>query len=54
MEAAGDLIEHPETAERQKAELARVLALFENRSAAANAADAIEEVAGLTDRASSG
>lgn len=54
VEAAGDLIEHPETAERQKAELARVLALFENRSAAANAADAIEEVAGLTDRASSG
>lgn len=54
VEAARELIDHPEQAERQRAELARVLAQFEHRNAAANAADAIEEVAGLKAQASSG
>jgi lipid-A-disaccharide synthase len=46
--AARDLIDHPEKRQEQREELSRVLAQFEGRHAAALAATAIEEVAGLT------
>jgi lipid-A-disaccharide synthase len=47
VEAARALIESPEHVARQREELARIAALFRGRNAASNAADAIEEVAGL-------
>lgn len=45
--AARGLIESPELAERQREEFRRLAAMFQGRHAAAAAADAIEEVAGL-------
>jgi lipid-A-disaccharide synthase len=45
--AAKRLLDHPEEARRQVEELARIAELFRGRNAAAAAADAIEEVAGL-------
>jgi lipid-A-disaccharide synthase len=45
--AARRLIDHPEEAQRQREELARIAELFRGRNAAAAAAGAIEEVAGL-------
>jgi lipid-A-disaccharide synthase len=45
--AARRLIDHPEEAQLQREELARIAELFRGRNAAAAAAGAIEEVAGL-------
>ncbi len=45
--AARSIIDSPEKAAEQRAELERVVGLFRDRNAAAAAADAIEEVAGL-------
>lgn len=47
VQAARGLIESPELADRQREELSRIVGLFRGRNAAAAAADAIEEVAGL-------
>lgn len=47
VEAARALIDAPERARTQQEELARVVELFRGRNAAAAAADAIEEMAGL-------
>ncbi|MFM9996674.1 MAG: lipid-A-disaccharide synthase [Phycisphaerales bacterium] len=47
VQAARGLIESPELAERQREEFRRLAAMFQGRHAAASAADAIEEVAGL-------
>lgn len=49
--AARRLIDSPEAAEVQRQELARIAELFRGRNAAAAAADAIEEIAGLNGRA---
>jgi len=48
--AARRLIDSPARAQEQRAELARVAELFRGRNAAAAAADAIEEMAGLSAR----
>lgn len=48
VDAARALLESPERGAQTRAELARVVGLFEGRHAAAAAADAIEEIAGLT------
>jgi lipid-A-disaccharide synthase len=45
--AARHLLDHPEAAYLQQEELGRVAAMFAGRNAAASAADAIEEIAGI-------
>lgn len=46
--AARSLIDNPAEMQRQRDELARVVAMFRGRNASASAADGIEEVAGLS------
>jgi lipid A disaccharide synthetase len=48
--AAKRLIDSPDEARRQREDLARIAGLFKGRNAAAAAADAVEEMAGLVAR----